>query len=163
MPTVVVTGANSGIGLAFAEILEREGWNVYTLDLAIGERLKSLKVKSFQLDVSSPKDIDSFGESFGEQPLDLLLNIAGIMPPKVNDSLATIDLATLSKVFSVNTFGPLLLTQRLLPNLLKSSSPRIGNMSSRVGSIADNSSGGSYSYRSSKSALNSISNAWRSS
>ena len=73
------------------------------------------------------------------------------------DSLSAINPTVLNKTFAVNTIGPLSLTQALLPNLLKSSTPRIGNMSSRVGSVGDNSSGGSYAYRASKAALNSIS------
>lgn len=72
------------------------------------------------------------------------------------DGLETTSLAVLEKTFAVNTFGPLLLTQALLPNLLKSSSPKICIVSSRVGSIADNSSGGNYAYRASKAAVNSI-------
>ncbi|MCJ1243395.1 hypothetical protein MMC30_000592 [Trapelia coarctata] len=79
------------------------------------------------------------------------------MAPKDQDNLTTSTLAILQKTFATNTFGPLLLTQHLLPNLLASSSPRIYNVSSRVGSIADNSTGGSYAYRASKAALNSIS------
>jgi NAD(P)-dependent dehydrogenase (short-subunit alcohol dehydrogenase family) len=73
------------------------------------------------------------------------------------DRLRKITMSTLNETFTTNAFGPLLLTQALLPNLTLSPSPRIGNMSSRVGSIADNSSGGSYAYRASKAALNSIS------
>jgi NAD(P)-dependent dehydrogenase (short-subunit alcohol dehydrogenase family) len=90
--------------------------------------------------------MSSFADSF----------IAGIMYETGKDALETVDMSVLEKTFAVNTFGPLLLTQALLPNLLKSKSPRLGFMSSRVGSIADNSSGGSYAYRSSKAALNSI-------
>ena len=76
-------------------------------------------------------------------------------PPK-NDALETVSLAVLERAFAVNAYGPLLLTQALLPNLLKSTSPRVGVMSSRLGSIADNSSGGSYAYRASKTAVNSF-------
>ena len=72
------------------------------------------------------------------------------------DALATSTYSTLLTTFSTNTFGPLLLTQALLPSLLISPHPRIGLMSSRVGSISDNSSGGSYAYRASKAALNSV-------
>jgi NAD(P)-dependent dehydrogenase (short-subunit alcohol dehydrogenase family) len=109
-----------------------------------------------QLDVSSPQSIQQLAESLKNKKLDLLLNVAGIMSPPENDGLQTVNMAVLEKTFAVNTFGPLLLTQALLPNLLKSENPRLGFMSSRVGSIADNSSGGSYAYRSSKTALNSI-------
>lgn len=73
-----------------------------------------------------------------------------------HDSLETLSKDSLTKVFSVNTFGPLLLTQALLPNILRSSQPRLGYVSSRFGSIGDNGSGGSYAYRSSKTALNMI-------
>ena len=78
------------------------------------------------------------------------------MAPHEQDSLANTTHSILLRTFSTNTFGPLLLTQALLPSLLLSPHPRIGLMSSRVGSIADNSSGGSYAYRASKAALNNI-------
>ena len=78
------------------------------------------------------------------------------MAPHEQDTLESTTYSTLLRTFSTNTFGPLLLTQALLPSLLLSPHPRIGLMSSRVGSIADNSSGGSYAYRASKAALNSI-------
>lgn len=76
------------------------------------------------------------------------------MYPHEFDALDKVTLGTLQKTFAVNTFGPLLLTQGLLPNILKAQHPRIAVMSSRVGSIADNSTGGMYSYRSSKTAVN---------
>lgn len=72
------------------------------------------------------------------------------------DTLETIDLAKLQRTFAVNTFGSLLLTQALLPNIHLSSHPRIAVISSRVGSIGDNTSGGSYSYRASKAAVNQL-------
>ena len=65
-------------------------------------------------------------------------------------------MSVLEHTFAANTFGPLLLTQALLPNVLKSSTKKIGIVSSRVGSIGDNSTGGHYAYRSSKAAVNSI-------
>jgi NAD(P)-dependent dehydrogenase (short-subunit alcohol dehydrogenase family) len=79
-----------------------------------------------------------------------------MMYPSDQDSLSTSP-AILNETISVNTIGPSSLMQALLPNLLKSSSPRIGNMSSRVGSVGDNTSGGLYAYRASKAALNSVS------
>ncbi|KAF8856589.1 NAD(P)-binding protein [Acephala macrosclerotiorum] len=134
MLTAVVTGANSGIGYE-----------------------NSQNTTQTHPRLTSPSSIKSFTQSFGAQPLNLLLNIACVMPPKEQGSLENTSLEVLEKTFAVNIFGPLLLTQALLPNLLKAGSPRIGNMSSRVGSMGDNSSGGSYAYRASKAALNSIS------
>jgi NAD(P)-dependent dehydrogenase (short-subunit alcohol dehydrogenase family) len=76
------------------------------------------------------------------------------MYPHESDTLDKVTLTNFQKTFAVNTFGPLLLTQALLPNIEKAKHPRIAVMSSRVGSIADNSTGGMYSYRSSKTAVN---------
>ena len=78
------------------------------------------------------------------------------MPPVQKDSLSTITLDTLEKTFAVNTFGPLLLTQYLLPYLLLAKDPKVAVMSSRMGSISDNTSGGQYAYRASKAAVNAV-------
>lgn len=78
------------------------------------------------------------------------------MSPHDQDSLQGTTLQTFEKVFAVNTYGPMFLTQALLPNLMKSANPKIGTITSRVGSIGDNTSGGMYAYRSSKAAANSI-------
>ncbi|KAL2037748.1 hypothetical protein N7G274_009473 [Stereocaulon virgatum] len=118
--------------------------------------MKKLGYKTYECDLSSESSINSFAKNLKDEPLELLLNIAGIMAPHESDSLTTTTFATLLKTFTTNTFAPLLLTQSLLPSLLLSPPPRIGLMSSRVGSIADNSTGGSYAYRASKAVLNSI-------
>ena len=78
------------------------------------------------------------------------------MSPHKNDALNTVNIDTLQRTFQVNTFGPLLLTQALLPNVRKSSHPRIAVISSRVGSMGDNFTGGMYAYRASKAAVNAI-------
>jgi NAD(P)-dependent dehydrogenase (short-subunit alcohol dehydrogenase family) len=79
------------------------------------------------------------------------------MPPPLTDALKTVNLQTLTSTFAINTFGPLLLTQALLDNVLAAPAPRrIAVTSSRVGSLADNSSGGYYAYHASKTAVNSI-------
>ncbi|GME49193.1 Short-chain dehydrogenase/reductase SDR [Neofusicoccum parvum] len=155
MPTAVVTGANSGIGHEFAKVLIKEGYEVHAVDVNDGPKLKSLDCKTSQLDVTSQDSINAFTQQYGDKPLDLLLNVAGIIDAN-HDTLATINAQSLTRVFSVNTFGPLLLTQALLPNILRSPHPRLGYVSSRVGSITDNSSGGSYAYRASKTALNMV-------
>jgi short-subunit dehydrogenase len=78
------------------------------------------------------------------------------MEPQESDTLEAVNLAKFQNTFAVNTFGPLLLTQALLPNISASKDPKIAVVSSRVGSMADNSSGAAYSYRSSKAAVNAL-------
>ncbi|THX36071.1 NAD(P)-binding protein [Aureobasidium pullulans] len=156
MPTAVVTGCNSGIGHSFARVLISEGYEVIATDYIEGDQLKALQCRHAQLDVRSPESISAFASSLSGQPIDMLLNVAGTMAKHEDDSLENVSKDTLTRIFETNTFGPLLLTQALLPNLLKASEARIGIVSSRVGSIADNSTGGIYAYRASKAALNSI-------
>ncbi|MCJ1394797.1 hypothetical protein MMC18_007677 [Xylographa bjoerkii] len=157
MPTAVITGANSGIGNALTKILLSEDYEVYACDINISPSLESLGAHPITLDVTDQSSVISLKGKLGDHPLDILFNVAGIMPSTSEDALETITSSRLARTFSTNAFGPLLLTQALLPNLLASKSPRIYNVSSRVGSIADNSSGGAYAYRSSKAALNAIS------
>lgn len=161
MPTAVVIGANAGIGHSFAKLLINEGYQVYGGDNVKGDGLDTLSTqgaKVGEIDVTSPDSIQAFkSKVVGETPIDILLQIAGIAVPSDKDSLSTTNLETLQKIFAVNSFGPFLVAQALLPNLLKSPHPKIAIMTSRVGSISDNSSGGMYAYRSSKAAANQIS------
>lgn len=106
--------------------------------------------------MSSPESIAAFATQLAGKSIDVLLNVAGIMVPHQQDTIETVNLEVLEKIFRVNTFGPMLLTQALLPNLLASGRSIVGIVSSRVGSIGDNSTGGTYAYRSSKAAVNSI-------
>ena len=78
------------------------------------------------------------------------------MDPPKNDTLSTVNANKLSRAFTINAFGPLLLTQALLPNLTSAQHPRVAVMNSRMGSISDNSSGGQYAYRGSKAAVNAM-------
>ncbi|KAL9105620.1 MAG: hypothetical protein Q9227_009232 [Pyrenula ochraceoflavens] len=160
MPTAVVTGANSGIGHAFAEILIEEHYDVIAVDINLGEKINALKCQKHEVDVGDPQSIATFKANLGEVPINVLLNIAGVIASKESDALHSVSLDVLKRIFATNTYGPLLLTQALLPNVLAAASSEhpahLGFMSSRVGSIADNSTGGSYAYRSSKAALNSI-------
>ncbi|KAF1962853.1 NAD(P)-binding protein [Byssothecium circinans] len=160
MPTALVTGANSGIGHALSQLLIKEGYDVIATDITISTPIKSLNCEYHQLDVTSPDSITSLKQKLGDRPIHLLLNVAGILPPVQQDKLPNVSLDLLQKTFAVNTFGPLLLTQALLPNIrsaiTKSTAPKIAVMSSRMGSIADNGSGGIYAYRASKAGVNAV-------
>lgn len=103
----------------------------------------------------SPRQANPFNDL--SRTLTLTFSIAGVMPPPTADGLRSVTQESLQSTFAVNTFGPLLLTQALIDNVLVAPQPRhIAVVSSRVGSIADNTSGGAYAYRSSKAAVNSI-------
>ncbi|KAK4546802.1 hypothetical protein LTR36_001534 [Oleoguttula mirabilis] len=158
MPTAVITGCNSGIGYAFAQILIGEAWDVHACDHEVGPGLQALQARLHRLDVRFPESIHAFAAQLQGMPVDVLLNVAGIMAPPEKDNLETTTKDILTNTFETNTFGPLLLTQALLPNLLASQArpPRVCIVSSRVGSIGDNSTGGSYAYRASKAAVNSV-------
>jgi len=137
-------------------------YHVHALDInGSNARMQDLSKKGAhiaEVNVGDPSAIEKWEKSLPDgMVVDILLNVAGVMAPKEADSLESTSLDVLQSTFTTNTYGPLLLTQVLLPRLLKSSKPVVANMSSRVGSIADNSSGGSYAYRASKAALNSIS------
>ena len=121
----------------------------------LGEGLKGLSgAEVSTLDVTAPDSIQSFKDSIGDEPIDLLLNVAGIdIHP---GTLESSSLSEFQRTFDVNTFGVFALTQSLLPNVLACSEPKIGIVTSRMGSIGDNSSGGQYAYRASKAAVNSI-------
>ncbi|KAI5361847.1 Putative short-chain dehydrogenase/reductase SDR, NAD(P)-binding domain superfamily [Septoria linicola] len=159
MPTAVITGCNSGIGHATAQILKGEGYHIYALDVVVGDKLKALEGTNIHIseaDVTNPDSIARFRKTIGDTPIDVLLNVAGeFMPDPTSDTLETVSLSTIQKSFAINACGPLLLTQALLSNILSAPVPRrVAVVSSRIGSIADNSSGGMYAYRASKCAVN---------
>lgn len=122
----------------------------------MGEKLQALPCRLHRLDVRSQESIAGFSAQLTGRPIDILLNVAGVMSAKEADTLTTVNKEVLTRTFETNTFGPLLLCQALLENLLAAGNAKIGIVSSRVGSIGDNSTGGSYAYRASKAAVNSI-------
>jgi NAD(P)-dependent dehydrogenase (short-subunit alcohol dehydrogenase family) len=152
--TVLVTGANRGLGLEFARQYKEAGWQVIGTarnpDTA-GE-LKALGVRVVQLDVASQESIDSLAAALGDEPIDLLINNAGIFP-RVG-KIEEIDFEDYQRTLVVNTVGPVRVTRALLPNLRQGKLKIIAGLSSNLGSIAENERGNFYGYRESKAALN---------
>lgn len=152
--TVLITGANRGLGLEFARQLHAAGAEVIGTarkpDSA--DDLKSLGVRVEQLDVTDAESVAALAAQLEGVPLDVLLNNAGIFPNR--GSFEGEDPAEALRVFDVNTIGPMRVTQALLPNLRRGDRKLVMNMSSGLGSIANNGRGSSAAYRSSKSALN---------
>jgi len=160
--SVVITGCSRGVGLELASQYAEAGWRVFATarDLDASAELRQLAGNHTQiflhtLDVRCDDSIAKFIGELGAQPVDLLINNAGVYGAGGSD-LGRLTRVAWRDVLEVNTLSPLMLTQALLPNLEAGRLKTVGMMSSKVGSIADNSSGGSYYYRSSKTALNQV-------
>lgn len=150
MSCVVVTGANRGIGLELCRYYQNRGDRVYGACRQASEELRALGVEIIEgVDVSRAAGIGELTNALGDQNIDILINNAGMLS---NQSLGDIDYAKVERQFEVNAIGPLRVTESLLNNLGKGS--KVALITSRMGSIADNTSGGSYGYRMSKAALN---------
>lgn len=152
--SVLITGANRGLGLEFARQLHAAGAKVIGTARRpeSADELKALGVRVEQLDVTDPESVAALAAQLEGVPLDVLLNNAGIFPNR--GSFEGEDPAEALRVFDVNTIGPLRVTQALLPNLRGGDRKLVMNMSSGLGSITNNGRGSSAAYRSSKSALN---------
>ncbi|MCS5691942.1 SDR family oxidoreductase [Cyanobium sp. FGCU-6] len=149
MATVLVTGANRGIGFEYCRQLQQRGDTVIAVCREPSRDLESLGVRiEAGVDLTDAEAIADLAQRLDGQPIDLLIHNAGILE---NNSLETLDLDSVRRQFEVNALGPLRLTQALLPLLHRGS--KLALMTSRMGSIDDNSSGGSYGYRMSKVAL----------
>ena len=150
MPNAIITGANRGIGLQFCRALADRGYAVTALCRQSNEQLDQLPVTvRTGYDVTDGGAIDAFAKSLGTGSVDLLINNAGILQ---RTSLDDFDLDAVRRQFEVNAMGPVRVTRSLLPALKDGA--KIALITSRMGSITDNSSGGSYGYRMSKAALN---------
>ena len=154
--TVLVTGANRGLGLEFVKQLKAKGYKVIgtARSPAKATELKATGVQVEQLDVADQASVDALAAALKGVPVDILINNAG-MANRADSSLATLDFAAMERSFQVNSLGPLRVTQALLPNLQAGKGKTIVNITSRLGSI-ELSTGGLYSYRTSKTALNQI-------
>ena len=154
--TWIVTAANRGLGLEFARQLAQRGERVIATarDVAAATELEALGVELHALDVADPVSIERFAEAIAGEAIDVLVNNAGVGVGST--SLEQLDFAEMESFFAINTVGTLRVTRALLPGLRSGSGKTFVNISSRMGSIGDNSGGAAYSYRASKAALNMV-------
>ena len=149
MSTYLVTGANRGIGLEYCRQLKSRGERVLAVCRSASDELKNLGISvETDVDITSDEQIADLVKRLDGQTIDVLINNAGILE---RVSLEHLDTNSIRRQFEVNALGPLRLTRALLTNLKQGS--KVIMMTSRMGSIEDNTSGGSYGYRMSKVAL----------
>lgn len=152
MPTSLITGCNRGIGLELARQLHARGEKVIAVCRNASEELTTLGVLVIDgIDVSEEASVQKLTQTLGDEPIDVLINNAGILR---RDRFGSIDYDEMLEQYRVNTLGPLRVTEALAGNLHEGS--KIAIVTSRVGSIDDNSSGGNWGYRASKTAVNMI-------
>ena len=154
---ILITGANRGIGLGFVRHYLGQGarvWACYRADPGELQAITSNALELVQWDVTEDKPRGFADQAGIPDTLHLLINNAGIYGPKKAEgqSLETVTAETMHRVYNVNCVGPLRVVQQLLGRLVAGRGV-VANVSSKMGSVADNSSGGCYAYRAAKAAL----------
>ena len=161
MSTVLVTGANRGLGLEFCRQYAQNGWEVIACcrnpDQA--EALQKLRagypsIRIEGLNVADFGQIDSLAEKLADASIDVLINNAGVYQDRRGNEFGQLDYQAWQNSLVVNTQAPVKMAEAFLIPIKRSDKKLIANISSLMGSIADNGSGGSIFYRSSKAALN---------
>ncbi|RTZ14121.1 SDR family oxidoreductase [Vibrio aquaticus] len=158
MNTVFITGANRGIGLSLIQHYLNQGWQVHATyrSAASSSDLLSIsdaKLSCHPLDVTDYSAVSALAQQLPS--IDLLINNAGYYGPK-GYGFGHTDAEEWRKVLEINAIAPLKLAEAFFPNLQQGQLKKIACLSSKVGSMTENTSGGGYIYRSSKAALNSV-------
>jgi NAD(P)-dependent dehydrogenase (short-subunit alcohol dehydrogenase family) len=149
MATYLITGANRGIGYEYCRQLQARGETIIAVCRTASEELKHLDIQLEEdIDITSDASVADLQSRLSEERIDVLINNAGIIK---RVTLENLDFDSIREQFEVNALGALRVTHALLNNLKTGS--KIVLMTSRMGSIADNTSGSSYGYRMSKVAL----------
>jgi NAD(P)-dependent dehydrogenase (short-subunit alcohol dehydrogenase family) len=163
MTSVLITGANRGLGLEFSRQCAALGWRVFACcrnpqdaaDLHGVAGAAAGRVSVHALEVTDHGQIERLAAELRDQPLDVLLNNAGVYGPNKMVP-GRIDYAAWANVFAVNTMAPLKMAECFLENVCRSERKVIACLSSQMGSVARNTEGRHYLYRSSKAALNAV-------
>lgn len=162
MKTILITGANRGIGLEFSRQYAMAGWHALAccrhpetagaLNNLAAQYAEKMTVHA--LDVAKHEQIEHLSQVLSNQSIDLLVNNAGIYPTSRGDGFGKTDYEAWASAFRVNTMAPLKIAESFIAHVSKSNLKTIVTITSKMGSVADNQRGGSYVYRSSKTAVN---------
>jgi NAD(P)-dependent dehydrogenase (short-subunit alcohol dehydrogenase family) len=160
--SILITGTNRGIGLEFVKHYIKNNEKVIATCRNRNSAKDLLELENttnnlslVELDVSNPNSINNFTSKIAGLPIDTFISNAGVSGPK-NIEFGNFDAKEWLDVFNINTIAPLLITQKILKNLRLGKDKKLAFISSKVGSIEDNTSGGMYIYRTSKTALNQV-------
>ena len=162
MTNVLITGANRGLGLGFVKIFLAKNANVIctTRNISGSPELLECKKKCpnnievLELDLLKENSGNTLSDLLSDKPIDILINNAGV--GNSNQQFGSVSSKPWVELLKVNLIAPLMITQSIIENVKKSSGKKIYFLSSQLGSIGDNTSGGMYIYRSSKTGLNQI-------
>jgi NAD(P)-dependent dehydrogenase (short-subunit alcohol dehydrogenase family) len=167
MQNILITGSNRGIGLAMVQqCLNRDNLTVFAScrQPAQSDDLQELATKHpgrvvvVPLDVTDSQSIEAAVNEVEKHTdaLDVLLNNAGVNPPRERQRLETVDVETMQFILHVNSIAPLMVARAFMPLLRTGENPRIVNVTSGMGSLSSTNAGGYYGYRTSKAALNMV-------
>jgi NAD(P)-dependent dehydrogenase (short-subunit alcohol dehydrogenase family) len=157
MTTVLITGANRGIGLEFARQYAAEGAGVIACCREPGKAAELAKIKGVEvlaLDVTEPKSVEALREKLSGRPIDVVINNAGVGGPR-SEPRGTIDFPAWLATFKTNSIAPMLVSLALRDNLKAGKLKKLVTITSMMGSISGH-GGGAYAYRASKAAVNSV-------
>jgi NAD(P)-dependent dehydrogenase (short-subunit alcohol dehydrogenase family) len=150
MSRVCITGANRGIGLELARQFQARGDEVIAVCRRPSDELTGLGVRVIDgVDVADESGLERLTDGIGDREVDVLVNNAGVLS---DESLDDLDVDRIRRQFEINALGPLRVTAALRPALGRGA--KVAIITSRMGSIDDNTSGGRYGYRMSKAAVN---------
>ena len=159
MPSVLITGANRGLGLEFTRQYAADCWRVFAAcrDPAGARDLAAVEgdVSAETLDVDDGPQVAALANKLSGQPIDVLINNAGIYGPK-DVTRDTVDYDAWGQVFRTNAMSPLAVSAAFAANVAQGGQKKIITLSSIMGSIAENDSSGDFIYRSSKAAVNAV-------
>jgi len=159
MPSVLITGANRGLGLEFTRQYAADGWRVFAAcrDPAGARDLAAVEgdVSAETLDVDDGPQVAALANKLSGQPIDVLINNAGIYGPK-GVTRDTVVYDAWGQVFRTNAMSPLAVSAAFAANVAQGGQKKIITLSSIMGSIAENDSSGDFIYRSSKAAVNAV-------